>query len=84
MNITDEIILIKIKQKNKRKSYPYTIILVNVLLTSVSKSDEESVEEDGEPVSKVLNDIDPPFSLFLTNSILAFTGCSKPRGHPSS
>jgi len=54
----------------------------------VSKSDEESVEEDGEAVIKVLNDIDPvpvpAFSLFLTNSILAFTGCSKPRGHPSS
>lgn len=28
-------------------------------LTSVSKSEEESVEEVGEPVSIVLNDIDP-------------------------
>jgi len=54
----------------------------------VSKSDEESVEEGGEAVSNVLNDIDPvpvpALSLFLTNSVLAFTGCSKPRGPPSS
>lgn len=48
----------------------------------MSKSDEESVEEEGEPVSKVLNDIDPELLPFLTNSILSFSGC-KPRGHPS-
>jgi len=46
----------------------------------VSKSDEESVEE---PVSKVLNDIDPEKSPFLAIPTLTFRGC-KPRGQPSS
>jgi hypothetical protein len=44
----------------------------------VSKSDEEFVEEEGEPVSKVLNDIDPK----LFPILLPFNGC-KPNGHPS-
>lgn len=55
-----------------------------VELTSVSKSEEESVEEVGEPVSKVLNDTDPKLSpWFLAKPALKFRGC-KPRGHPSS
>jgi hypothetical protein len=54
-----------------------------ILLTSVSKSDEEAVEEVGEPVSKVLNDIDPERWRFLTSPTLTFRGC-KPRGQPSS
>lgn len=49
----------------------------------MSKSDEESVEEVGEPVSKVLNDTDPENSSFLDKPTLTFRGC-KPRGHPSS
>jgi len=49
----------------------------------VSKSDEESVEEVGEPVIKVLNDIDPEKFWFLANPTLTFRGC-KPRGQPSS
>lgn len=58
-------------------------IICKLPLTSVSKSDEESVEELGEPVSKVLNEIDPEKSPILANPILTFSGC-KPRGHPSS
>jgi hypothetical protein len=53
-------------------------LLILVLLTSVSKSDEGFVEEEGEPVSKVLNDIDPK----LFPILLPFNGC-KPNGHPS-
>jgi hypothetical protein len=49
----------------------------------VSRSDEESVEEVGEPVIKVLNDLDPEKSPFLAIPTLAFRGC-KPRGQPSS
>ena len=49
----------------------------------MSKSDEESVEEVGEPVIKVLNDIDPEKFWFLANPTLTFSGC-KPRGQPSS
>ena len=50
----------------------------------MSKSDEEeSVEEVGEPVSKVLNDTDPEKSPFLGKPTLTFRGC-KPRGQPSS
>lgn len=52
-------------------------------LTSVSKSDEESVEEVGEPVIKVLNETDPEKSLFLPKPTLTLIGC-KPRGQPSS
>ena len=52
-------------------------------LTSVSKSDEETVEELGEPVMKVLKEVEPEKSLFLTNPTLVFNGC-KPRGQPSS
>lgn len=39
--------------------------------------------ELGEPVSRVLNEIDPLKSRFLSNSTLALTGL-RPRGHPSS
>jgi hypothetical protein len=53
------------------------------LLTSVSRSEEEMVEEMGEPVSKVLKETDPDKSRFLTNPTLAFSGL-KPKGHPSS
>jgi hypothetical protein len=53
------------------------------ILTSVSRSEEEMVEEVGEPVSKVLNEIDPDKSRFLTNPTLAFSGLN-PKGHPSS
>lgn len=49
----------------------------------MSKSDEESVEEVGEPVIKVLNDTDPEKSLCLAKPTLTLIGC-KPRGHPSS
>jgi hypothetical protein len=54
-----------------------------ILLTSVSKSDEESVEEVGEPVIKVLNDTDPEKSRFPAKPTLTFSGCN-PRGQPSS
>lgn len=56
---------------------------LSFLLTSVSKSDEESVEEVGETVSIVLNDIDPEKSPFLGSPTRTFKGC-KPRGQPSS
>lgn len=49
----------------------------------MSKSEEESVEEVGEPVIKVLKDTDPEKSPFLANPTLALSGC-KPRGQPSS
>lgn len=50
---------------------------------SVSRSEEESVDELRDAVSKVLNEIEPLKSEFLANPTLAFTGCN-PRGHPSS
>lgn len=53
------------------------------VLTSVSRSEEESEAEVGEPVSRVLNETDPLKSRFLTNPTLTFNGCS-PSGHPSS
>lgn len=59
-----------------------SILSVSFSLTSVSRSDEESVEELGEPVSKVLNEIEPEKSPILANPI-TFSGC-KPSGHPSS
>lgn len=51
-----------------------------------SRSEVESVEEvGGEPVIKVLKEMDPFRSWFLANPItLAFIGCSSPSGHPSS
>lgn len=51
--------------------------------TSVSRSEEESVEEIGEAVSKVLKEREPLRSRFLTSPTLTFSGCS-PNGHPSS
>lgn len=51
--------------------------------TSVSRSEEESVEEEGEPVIKVLKESDPLNPRFLTCPALTFNGCS-PSGHPSS
>lgn len=56
---------------------------INRELTSVSRSEEESVEEIGEPVSKVLKECEPLRSRFLTSPTLTFSGCS-PNGHPSS
>ena len=52
-------------------------------VTSVSRSEEESVEELGEPVSKVLKETEPDKLRFLTNPTLALSGL-RPRGHPSS
>ena len=49
----------------------------------MSKSEEESVEQVGELVSKVLNDIDPEKSGFLAKPTLALSGC-RPSGQPSS
>lgn len=56
---------------------------INRELTSVSRSEEESVDEIGEPVSKVLKECEPLRSRFLTSPTLTFSGCS-PNGHPSS
>lgn len=51
----------------------------------MSKFDEdESVEQVGEPVSRVLNDTDPEKSWLLTNPTLTFIGCMRPIGQPSS
>lgn len=52
-------------------------------VTSVSRSEEESVEELGEPVSKVLKETEADKLRFLTNPTLALSGL-RPRGHPSS
>lgn len=49
----------------------------------MSKSEEESVEHVGEPVSKVLKEIEPEKSRFLGNPTRALSGC-RPSGHPSS
>ena len=49
----------------------------------MSKSEEESVEHVGEPVSRVLKEIDPKKSLFLPNPTLALIGW-RPSGQPSS
>lgn len=53
------------------------------ILTSVSRSEEEMVEEVGEPVIKVLKEADPEKSRLLISPSLALSGLS-PKGHPSS
>lgn len=50
--------------------------------TSESRS-EESVKEMGDPVGKVLKEIDPGKFRFSSNPTLAFSSLN-PKGHPSS
>ena len=63
--------------------FHYCFLWGKCVLTSVSRSEEETMEEVGEPVSKVLKETDPDKSRFLTNPTLAFSGLN-PKGHPSS
>lgn len=56
---------------------------IQAQLTSVSRSDEVSGMELGEPVRRVLKEADPEYPRFLTTPTLAFNGRS-PRGHPPS
>lgn len=51
-------------------------------ITSESRT-EESVKEMGDPVGKVLKEIDPGKSRFSSNPTLAFS-ILNPKGHPSS
>lgn len=53
---------------------------VDSLSESVEEKDDELLEE---PVTKVLKEIDPETSRFLTKPTLIFKSC-KPSGHPSS
>lgn len=63
------------------KAY-FVLFLRREILTSVSRSEEEMVEQVGDAVSKVLNEADPEISRLLISPSLAFSGLS-PKGHPS-
>lgn len=69
------------KQEQNRRVHIKFFLFVYAR-TSESRS-EESVKKLGDPVGRVLKEIDPEKSRFSRNPTLAFSNLN-PKGHPSS